>query len=282
VQFAATIALVVGIGAGFVADGGSGRLHELVAIGAFVVAGYLIGSPLNGVVAIAAAGAFVIFEGAYGRLDSAHAISGTCYAVATAAAVVFAGYLRPPQPPAALDRGVSPLQLRPAPGSLEYELQRSLRHEHAFALMVARPDDLPERARYGPYGLERILDRVAATIAEQLRASDVARRRGRHDFWLILPETTGEAARVVAERIRLALGARELELGPGKLTRLSVSIGIACFPDDGGASADLLVAAERALHHALQLGGNRTVLHSLPGHAPRGWGLDGRDGDLGA
>src|SRR5207302_1649067 len=111
---------------------------------------------------------------------------------------------------------------------------------HAFALMVARPDEVPERARYGPYGLQRILDRVAATIAEQLRGSDVARRRGRHDFWVILPETPGDSARVVGERIRLALGAHELELAPGALTRLSVSIGIACFPDDGAASADLL------------------------------------------
>ena len=144
----------------------------------------------------------------------------------------------------------------PVPGSPEYELARSLRHTHFFSLLVVRPDAPPGKA-----GLERL----AATIAGHMRGTDVASRRGEADFWLILPETPSDAARVVGERIRLALGAEQLGG--------SVSIGIACFPEDGVSARELAAAVQRALAHAVELGGNRTVLHSVRGDAPPGWGL---------
>jgi diguanylate cyclase (GGDEF)-like protein len=119
---------------------------------------------------------------------------------------------------------------------------------------------------------------VATTIAEQLRGTDVARRRGTSDFWVILPETGHESARVVAERIRLSLGAHDVELAPGKVTRLSLSLGIASFPEDGVSAHELVKSAERALSRAVSLGGNRTVLHSVSGESPAGWGVK-RDGE---
>ena len=51
------------------------------------------------------------------------------------------------------------------------------------------------------------------------------------------------------------------------------SIGIASFPHDGLSAAELVAAADRALARAIELGGNRTVLVSIPRDAPPGWGL---------
>ncbi len=273
--FALCVGILVAVGAGFLHTGGRGRLYELIAVGAGVLVGYLAGAPLSAIAGVAAAGSFVVLEAYYTRFDRHHAVASGLYAVGAAAAGVLAGFVRrPPSAPGERSgRGTDPLQVRPAPGSVDYELQRSLRHNHLFSVLVVRPDDLEERARYGPYGMERIADRVATVIGEHLRASDVARRRGEHDFWVILPETTGPASRVVAERIRLALGAREIELAPGKTTRLSVSVGISSFPEDGATGPHLVAAAERALRGALQQGGNRTLLATVPSGAPAGWGL---------
>jgi diguanylate cyclase (GGDEF)-like protein len=147
------------------------------------------------------------------------------------------------------------------PGSLEYELQRSLRHTRYFSLLVARPDRLTgAQARD-----EQALAEVATTMLEQLRGTDAVSRRGAADFWVILPETPSDAARVVGERVRLALGST----GEG----ISVSIGISAFPDDGLAARDLAVAAEKALRRAIELGGSRTVMHSSRSAAPAGWSV---------
>ena len=103
----------------------------------------------------------------------------------------------------------------------------------------------------------------AIVAGAQIRATDLAVRRGAHDFWLVLPETPDRAARVVGERLRLELGTRELAL----------AIGIASFPNDGLSAAELVSAADKALARSIELGGNRTVLFSVPRNAPPGWGL---------
>jgi hypothetical protein len=54
---------------------------------------------------------------------------------------------------------------------------------------------------------------------------------------------------------------------------LSVTIGVATFPDDALTNDDLVTAARRAFGAGLELGGNRTVLASVPEGAPAGWGI---------
>ena len=54
---------------------------------------------------------------------------------------------------------------------------------------------------------------------------------------------------------------------------MTFSIGVATYPDDGADQVGLDAAAQRALTRAAELGGNRTVLHSVPADVPPGWGL---------
>ena len=58
---------------------------------------------------------------------------------------------------------------------------------------------------------------------------------------------------------------------------VSVSIGIASFPDDGLAARDLALAAERALLRATELGGNRTLLYSSREDVPASWKVTSGD-----
>src|SRR5438552_14882678 len=90
--------------------------------------------------------------------------------------------------------------LRPRPGSLEYELRRALRHDHFVSLVLIR------ECAGGPTRRTDVrLAEIAAAIGSQIRATDLAIRRGAHDFWLVLPETADGAPRFLGERLRLAL-----------------------------------------------------------------------------
>ena len=106
-----------------------------------------------------------------------------------------------------------------------------------------------------------------------MRAIDIVERIGPSRFRVALPETGPEGGRIVAERIRLRIDATRPELEPGRVVGVSVSIGISTYPADGTDTVELEAAAERALARAQELGGNRTVLFSVPAGAPRGWGL---------
>lgn len=73
--------------------------------------------------------------------------------------------------------------------------------------------------------------------------------------------------------VRLRIDSTRPELSPGRPIGITVSIDVATYPADGADDVTLAAAAERALGRAAELGGNRTVLYSLPEGAPRGWAL---------
>ncbi len=160
------------------------------------------------------------------------------------------------------------------PGSeIERELIRSRRHGHEASVLVIRPDGLEDLGlRHGAEGIETVLAAVAAAIAGAVRVTDVGRTAQTNDLHVLLPETPAEGARVAAERIRLATSRLRLTLAPGDPVDLTVSIGVAAFPLDSSSEEELLDAAAGALARAVELGGNRTVLTTVPVNAPPGWG----------
>ncbi len=64
-----------------------------------------------------------------------------------------------------------------------------------------------------------------------------------------------------------------MEVGNGELLDLSVAVGIAGLPEDAATDDERAQWASRALSRAVELGGNRTVLRSVPPGSPPGWGL---------
>lgn len=170
------------------------------------------------------------------------------------------------------DRVVDLLAGGQEPTWLEAELARSQRHHHQLALVLVRPDAFEALAAVGAASGQEVLEAVAEVIGSELRAIDVALRHAPTTFALILPETPIEGARVAAERIRLLLPLRVGTVGGRNIT---VSLGVASFPDDATTHDELVQCAERALDRAIELGGNRTVCASAPGTAPPGWTMAG-------
>jgi diguanylate cyclase (GGDEF)-like protein len=93
-----------------------------------------------------------------------------------------------------------------------------------------------------------------------LRAADIPCRYGGEEFCVLLPETDGNGARSIAERIRLAIASLRVEEGAGSLGT-TVSIGVSCYPDHyEGSVAGLLQKADQALYAAKRAGKDRVML----------------------
>jgi diguanylate cyclase (GGDEF)-like protein len=155
---------------------------------------------------------------------------------------------------------------------LEEELSRSQRQRQSFSLVLA---DLDNFKIYndicGHLAGDKSLRKAAMLMRRSAREMDLVVRYGGEEFCLILPGTSKKESLFVAERLRRSI---EADIFPGEtnlpLGRLTVSLGIAAYPEDSHTIHDLIHAADLALYRAKALGRNRTVLYdpSLAKHQP--------------
>src|SRR6185503_11888220 len=97
------------------------------------------------------------------------------------------------------------------------------------------------------YG-DQVLSWTAEIIRSTLRTSDIAARYGGDEFAIILPDTSAQAASSAADRIRAAFSAG-VHIGQGgEHIDVSLSIGVATFPADGGTATELIASADAALY----------------------------------
>jgi diguanylate cyclase (GGDEF)-like protein/PAS domain S-box-containing protein len=126
---------------------------------------------------------------------------------------------------------------------LSTEIKRSRRTEREFALLFLDLDGLKQiNDRYGHLVGSKALCRLADALCVCSRDIDTAARFGGDEFALVLPETGASAAKVVARRVCDSLA------NDVKEPRLSVSVGIAIYPQDGRTIEQLLRRADRALY----------------------------------
>jgi len=140
--------------------------------------------------------------------------------------------------------------------ALRQELLRSRRQGLKAALLLLDLDDFKRvNDQRGHVEGDRALMRATAVLRESVRGIDIAARYGGEEFAVLLPDTSRLGALVVAERIRQRLEERFARSRP----QLTVSGGIAVFPEDASAPADLIVRADAALYAAKAAGKNRIL-----------------------
>src|SRR5580704_4720820 len=126
--------------------------------------------------------------------------------------------------------------------ALETEIKRFGRNERQFVVLLLDLDGLKKiNDAMGHIAGSRALCRLADMLRLYSREMDTAARYGGDEFVLILPETDAEAARLVAQRISKRLAE------DGEEPKISVSIGMAIYPDDGETVNEILGAADRDL-----------------------------------
>lgn len=113
---------------------------------------------------------------------------------------------------------------------LELEIDRSNRYSHALALLLLDIDYFKKyNDTYGHLEGDKVLVRLGKTITTCLRSMDSAYRYGGEEFTVILPETKGEEALAVAERIRVMVENERFSPRPGTNVPITISLGVTEF-----------------------------------------------------
>lgn len=117
-----------------------------------------------------------------------------------------------------------------------------------FAVLLIDLDRFkPINDRFGHAAGDAVLVAVARAIRDVLRETDMAARIGGDEFAVLALATDAASAQELAKRLRAAIGRVELRFGHEPVNA-ACSVGVACFPDDGGLAPDLLHAADTAMY----------------------------------
>ncbi len=141
---------------------------------------------------------------------------------------------------------------------LQREVLRARRSDGALAVVTGDLDEFKRlNDRYGHLAGDTALEAVGATLSAGKRQIDTVARTGGEEFAVLLPDTDRRGAYLVAERLRADIAHRF-----ASEPRLTISFGVACFPDHARSAQDLLRVADRALYAAKRLGRDRSVIFS--------------------
>ncbi|HEX9050269.1 MAG TPA: sensor domain-containing diguanylate cyclase [Anaeromyxobacter sp.] len=149
-------------------------------------------------------------------------------------------------------------------GRLDEQLAHAERYGKRLSLLIGDIDHFKSvNDTYGhPVG-DLVLKGVARTLAKEARATDLVARYGGEEFAVVMPETDAAGALVIAERIRERVAQLGLETDRGPL-RVTMSLGVATFPEDGAKKGALVERADACLYQAKRSGRNRTVAAGAP------------------
>jgi diguanylate cyclase (GGDEF)-like protein/putative nucleotidyltransferase with HDIG domain len=141
---------------------------------------------------------------------------------------------------------------------LNFELDRSRRTGRPVSVIIGEIEGLGRlNAERGHAAGDSALQQVANDMAKWKRRIDSAGRLGGEKFGVVLPETDEEGAFLVAERLRRA----SRRTFAADALPLTVSFGVAGYPEAGDQFGVLMGAAVRAVHAAHELGRDRSVIY---------------------
>lgn len=153
--------------------------------------------------------------------------------------------------------------------ALARELGWAVRDGKPFALLLCEVDDF---AGYTvAAGHQRSLGTLrdlAQRLSVEIRSRDTFARYGGDEFVVLLPGAAGEGASIVAERLCYAVRKSPASAADRAEAGLTLSIGIACFPESGEHAASLVGAADKALAEARADGGDAWRLAAASGASP--------------
>jgi two-component system cell cycle response regulator len=148
---------------------------------------------------------------------------------------------------------------------LELEVDRYNRYKHPLSLLLLDIDNFKEfNDNFGHLEGDKVLVRFSQIIKSCLRTNDSAYRYGGEEFTVILPETNGDEAKTVAQRIRSSLETEKFKPIPNKNAKITISIGVTQYFPKEELSA-FIRRADKAMYLSKKNGRNRvSVLLAEP------------------
>jgi diguanylate cyclase (GGDEF)-like protein len=136
------------------------------------------------------------------------------------------------------------------------ELHRAERYNKSLSIVMSDLDHFKRiNDSYGHTAGDRVLKAVGRFLQKNIRDVDIIARYGGEEFVILLPEAEKEEAYTVSERLRTSLEKMKID----DLPPLTMSLGIASYPEDGESIDRLIKEADAALYAAKQTGRNRVV-----------------------
>ncbi|MBE7681797.1 MULTISPECIES: GGDEF domain-containing protein [Paenibacillus] len=144
--------------------------------------------------------------------------------------------------------------------SLELQLERARENRQKLSLLVIDIDRFKKvNDTYGHSAGDAVLKQLGQLLIEHSRSADMVSRNGGEEFAILLLDCGNHQALAIAESIRQSVEKYLFALPDGTTIRLTISIGVAVFPDhcDEQDDADFFEQADRALYEAKNTGRNR-------------------------
>lgn len=140
---------------------------------------------------------------------------------------------------------------------VDEELARARRRNSPVSILLIDLDHFKTyNDTYGHSAGDKLLRTIAQLLRQSLGPGDLIARHGGEEFVVLLSGMTRGVAREQAEAIRRTIAAHEIVLRQGK-ARVTVSVGVATFPDDGVHREPLFQIADQRLYRAKNLGRNQ-------------------------
>jgi diguanylate cyclase (GGDEF)-like protein len=145
--------------------------------------------------------------------------------------------------------------------SLAREASRARRSERPFGVMMIDIDHFKRfNDTFGHAAGDAVLRRVGQLLLSLARAEDIPCRYGGEEFVLVMSHASPVTLRERAEKLRLGVQGLAIECDGRSVGPITLSVGIAMFPDHGDSGLAVLQAADAAMYRAKAAGRNRVVV----------------------
>jgi diguanylate cyclase (GGDEF)-like protein len=144
---------------------------------------------------------------------------------------------------------------------LNEEVARAKRQDYASSMIVMDVDKFKNfNDTFGHLAGDRVLESLAFTLKQSVRAEDIPSRFGGEEFTVLLPNTDKDTVWTIAERIRTSVAAMKVPWEP-PLPQVTISLGVYTFDQDCGiGAAEVIHRADEALYLSKERGRNRTTV----------------------
>lgn len=142
---------------------------------------------------------------------------------------------------------------------IDNEMLRCERSKKYFTIILSDIDHFKKiNDTYGHEAGDRVLVRVAQIFKEKCRKQDLACRWGGEEFLILLPETSLDGGKILADKIRSDIESHEFLYERQKIS-MTMSFGLSVFADNFKSSEECIRQADNCLYNAKETGRNKVV-----------------------